>query len=124
MPENSHGEPVGFRPQAPPDHIARLDRDDANELIEYAIRCRPEPYPRHATLIAFILFIAAAGLGTVVLLSYHRVEPSISVFCAAVSGWLVRTGAVATARAGHARANEVISEILIEYGRRMINGDR
>lgn len=126
MSEHIQGEPVGFTRPVPPDYLAHLELNDANELIDYVLhQSRPDPYPARARFMTCLSFGVGLVLAIVVLMLVHRTDGPVLILCAAVVGWLARYGTVELHGARHGRANEHVTAIIADYERRAIErGER
>lgn len=114
--ELSRGEDKGFTRRVAPDHLSRLDRGDANELIDYALhKSQPEPLPAKARLKGWAAYGAALALAVLVLMMFHRAQPLTIVLLAALSGWLSDRGRLQIMGSRHGRDNAAIMEIIDRY---------
>lgn len=116
MPKHAHGDPVGFHSNPVPDHVSRLDRDDANRLVHYVIfHAQPEPLPAKARFKGWATYAVALMLAVSVLLMFDRTDESVIVLLAAVSGWLTDRGYRLLMAAHHGRYNAHITPIIDRY---------
>jgi hypothetical protein len=121
MPERSYGDQVGFNPHVPPNHIAHLDRDDANALIDYVLRvARPVSFPLATTISAlFWLAIATAALVVTGFSLEQNHDDAVvriaALMFAAGSGAMIARAAVKFRAARAGTANNRVTEIVAVY---------
>jgi len=124
MPRYTQGEPVGFHQPAPPDHLAHLDTDQSNHLIDYALtNGRPVEHTAAKALNGVLIGGLAVALAVIVVLMFGRNDEYVTVAFAAVAGALATAASSQFAQARHGRRNTHITQIIAAYEVRLIEQD-